>query len=125
MDFDGVDVSANHLRDVCYENSAKRGWWHDLKTGAPLERNKGEMLMLVVTEVAEAMEGSRKNLMDDHLPTRSMLEVELADAVIRIMDFAGGFGLDIGGAMKEKLAYNAVRSDHSKESRLSENGKKC
>lgn len=66
-------------------------WWHD-KEGNRLERNRGELLMLVVTELAEATEGLRKNLMDDHLPYRKMIEVELSDALIRILDFAGGFG---------------------------------
>lgn len=42
---------------------------------------------------AEAMEGERKGLMDDHLPHRPMAEVELADALIRLFDYAGGFAL--------------------------------
>lgn len=79
---------------------------------------------LVHSEVSEAMEGHRKNLMDDKLPHRSMLEVELADAVIRIMDMCGRLGLDLGGAIEEKLEYNRTREDHSIKHRLSENGKK-
>lgn len=64
-------------------------WWHDPATGEKLDRNMGEMLMLVVSELAEAMEGERKGLMDDHLPTRKMAEVEMADAYIRLLDIAG------------------------------------
>ena len=82
------------------------------------------MLCLVHPEISEAMEGHRKNLMDDKLPHRSMLEVELADAVIRICDMCGGFGLDLEGAIYEKLEYNKNRADHKIENRLSENGKK-
>ena len=70
------------------------------------------------------MEGDRKNLMDDHLPHRKMIEVELADAVIRIGDLAGKLGLDLGGAIDEKLVYNRNRADHKKENRLQEGGKK-
>ena len=70
------------------------------------------------------MEGYRKNLMDDKLPHRSMLEVELADAVIRIFDMCGGLGLDLSGAIYEKLEYNQNRLDHKIENRLKENGKK-
>lgn len=80
--------------------------------------------MLIVSEIAEAMEGERKNLMDDKLPHRRMAEVELADALIRIFDYAGGFGYDIGGAFVEKMLYNASRKDHTAEERLKENGKK-
>ena len=82
------------------------------------------MLMLVVSEVVEGLEGHRKNLMDDKLPHRPMLEVELADAVIRILDMCGGLGLDLEGAIFEKLEYNANRADHKIENRLKENGKK-
>ena len=80
--------------------------------------------MLIVSEVAEAMEGVRKDLKDDHLPERSMEEVELADTVIRIMDYAGRWGLDIGGAIMEKLEYNKNRADHKIENRKLDGGKK-
>jgi NTP pyrophosphatase (non-canonical NTP hydrolase) len=62
--------------------------------------------------------------MDDKLPHRKGLEVELADAMIRILDMAGGLGLDIGGALVEKLEYNSNRADHKPENRLKEGGKK-
>jgi NTP pyrophosphatase (non-canonical NTP hydrolase) len=86
--------------------------------------NVGEKLMLITTEVAEAMEGHRKLLMDDHLPERTMLEVELADVVIRVFDLAGGLDLDVAGAIAEKLAYNAQRADHKIENRRAVGGKK-
>jgi NTP pyrophosphatase (non-canonical NTP hydrolase) len=82
------------------------------------------MLMLIVSEVAEAMEGYRKNLNDDKLPHRSMFEVELADVLIRIFDLAGAAGLDLGGALQEKFTYNIFRSDHKRESMELPNGKK-
>jgi len=99
-------------------------WWRDLETDQPITRNVGELLMLVVSELAEGMEGHRKNLPDDKLPHRPMLEVELADAVIRIFDLAGGLDLDLGGAWREKMEYNMTREDHSREARLSKGGKK-
>lgn len=76
------------------------------------------------SELSEALEGWRKNLMDDHLPNRKMIEVELADCIIRILDTAEAEGLDIAGAMKEKFAYNQVRQDHKIENRKAANGKK-
>ena len=88
------------------------------------ERNTGELLMLCVSELAEAMEGHRKNLPDDKLPHRSMFEVELADCLIRIFDLAGARGLDLGGAFIEKMDYNARRLDHTHEQRKMPGGKK-
>tara|TARA_R110000868_G_scaffold140323_2_gene355858 strand:+ start:477 stop:827 length:351 start_codon:yes stop_codon:yes gene_type:complete len=104
-------------------NLANIKWWQDIKTGEPIKRNKGELLMLMVSEISEAMEGERKNLMDDKLPHRKMAEVELADALIRILDYCGGFGYDLQGAFEEKMAYNAVRKDHTHEARREANGK--
>lgn len=112
------------LTNLCHAASVAGGWWQDLKTGEPLERNVGELLMLIVSEIAEGMEGHRKNKMDDKLPHRPMLEVEMADAVIRIADLCGGLDLDLGGAIAEKLAFNAVRPDHKLEARMADDGKK-
>lgn len=106
----------------CHE--ANLTWWRDIETGEPITRNKGELLMLIVSEVSEAMEGERKDLPDDKLPHRRMAEVELADALIRIFDYAGGHGYDLDGAVREKLAYNAARADHKPEHRRAAGGKK-
>lgn len=112
---------------LCHHLAARSGWWTDMKTGLPFNReevNVPEKLMLIVSEVAEAMEGARKGLKDDHLPHRDMLEVELADAVIRILDLAGFLELDLAGAMVEKLSHNQNRADHKLENRRKEGGKK-
>lgn len=115
-------MNLNELAAEVHAANAK--WWHDLETGERLVRNKGEMQMLIVSEIAEAMEGCRKGLMDDHLPHRSMEEVEMADALIRILDYCAGHGLDLDGAYREKMAYNAQRADHKAEHRLQAGGKK-
>jgi len=116
--------NVNNLRDLCYKASFDAGWHTNLETGELLERNKAEMLCLIHSEISEAMEGERKGLMDDHLPDRPMAEVELADAVIRIMDYAGRWGYDIGGALVAKVLYNKNRKDHKLENRIKDGGKK-
>jgi hypothetical protein len=176
----------------CHGASFAAGWWTDIRTGEPITPNYGEKLMLVVSELSEAMEGYRKNLKDDKLPQRPMIEVELADAAIRlfdlmghlksrvdplpgawflwpegdehrcassniaerlldiavtagacrirhsgqivegmlfvavykIVDLANDLNLDLGGAIAEKLEFNANRPDHKIENRLKNDGKK-
>lgn len=110
------------------------GWWHDLKSGTDYSeecRNGtrfgkalvAEKLALIHSEVSEAMEGHRKGLMDDKLPHRPAIEVELADAVIRIADLCGALQLDLGGAIAEKMQFNASRPDHKPENRAASGGK--
>lgn len=115
------DGPLNTLAREC--RAANEQWWRDPRTGEKIQRNKGELLMLMVSEISEAMEGERKNLMDDHLPHRKMVEVELADVLIRVFDYAGEYGFDLDGAVAEKRAYNARRADHKAEARLRADGK--
>jgi hypothetical protein len=69
-----------------FEQNKEAGWWDDMN------RCIYQTLQLVNTEIAEATEGARKDLIDDHLPHRKMEEVELADALIRMLDLAGRCG---------------------------------
>ena len=74
----------NALADRVHATNVAAGWWTDLESGQSTlhTRNVPEMLMLIVSEISEALEAVRKNLMDDKLPHRPGLTVELADAVI-------------------------------------------
>ena len=121
-----AESGAYALTELCHGLAKHSGWWDEYKT-IPDEYKLlwiSTKLMLCVSEIVEGFEGARKDLMDDHLPHRKMLEVELADAIIRIFDLAGGLGLDVAGAIVEKLAYNQRRADHKRENRAAEGGKK-
>lgn len=118
-----LKIAGAVLTEQCHGAALAAGWWHDLKTGELKDFNIGEKLMLIVSEVAEGMEGARKGLFDDHVPSRTMLEMELVDAVIRIFDLAGRMGFDMGSAIALKMDYNANRADHKPAARLAENGK--
>ena len=114
-------MNLNELSKAVHTANAK--WWQDVNSGQPIKRNKGELLALIHSEISEALEGERKNLMDDKLPHRKMAEVELVDALIRILDYAAGFGYDLQGAFDEKMAFNAQREDHKHEARRIAGGK--
>lgn len=129
-----VETAGELLQDECHMASWTAGWWHDLKSGTDYSeecRNGtrfgkalvAEKLALIHSEVSEAMEGHRKGLMDDKLPHRPAIEVELADAVIRIADLCGALQLDLGGAIAEKMQFNASRLDHKPENRAASGGK--
>ena len=91
-------------RDV-HEMAREKGWWDE-------ERNDGEVLMLVVSELAETCEALRRgNPPAEHIAASgfSHVEEELADVVIRLMDWAEARGYDVGGAVLAKVAFNATR----------------
>lgn len=77
----------NGLGQTIYNQNKEVGWWDDP------DRCLFTCLQLISTEIAEATEGDRKNLMDDHLPEHKMEEVELADALIRTLDFGAHLGI--------------------------------
>lgn len=111
---------------LCHLLARYSGWWQK-PDGTPIDPNDpnvfGTKIALIHSEVSEALEGGRKGKMDDHLPERKGVEVELADAVIRIFDTAGAMQLDLAGAILEKLAYNQQRADHKLENRAKAGGK--
>lgn len=127
-DLAAVGIYGKDMQDICHHLARNAGWWTDLGTGELLTAQEvqklvPEKLLLIHSEVSEACEAHRKNLMDDKLPDRHGVEVELADAVIRIFDLAGAMGFDIGAAMAAKLNYNATRKDHTLAHRRSAGGK--
>src|SRR5271157_249593 len=82
-----IKEGLNTLSKLCRAEADK--WYHSPSTGELLFLNHGERFALIHSEISEAMESHRKDLMDDKLPHRKGVEVELADALIRIFDYAG------------------------------------
>ncbi len=98
-------VSAwNDLQKEIHDNAKEKGWWEK-------ERNDGELLALIHSEISEALEGLRAgNPPDDKVPQHSSAAVELADAIVRIMDMAQARGWDVAQALVDKVAYNKTRA---------------
>lgn len=119
-----MDLKETALR--IYQNNKAKGFWDK-------ERNVGEMLMLVVSELSEALEADREgkfanikgfqvdqgNWQDEDDPIRykmdfersikNSFEDEIADAVIRLMDISIGLGIDLEWHIKAKMKYNSMR----------------
>ncbi len=95
---------------ACHQASSMaedKGFWSG---EAPKLTKQAEKIALMHSELSEALEALRHgNPPDKHCPQFSSLEVELADVLIRLMDFAGHYRLDVGGAAKAKLQVNASR----------------
>ncbi len=56
-------IGINGCVKDCHEAAVKGGWWHDAE-GKKKDRNVGELLCLIHSEISEAMEGARKGLME-------------------------------------------------------------
>lgn len=109
---------------LLHATAVNSGWYKDPQTGQTIQRNFGEMVALMHSELSEALEAHRKNLMDDKLPHRNGIEVEFADCIIRILDTAEALGLDVAAAIIEKNRYNQQRKDHQLSERAKQGGKK-
>ena len=89
------DLTIKQWCELCHSIAKEKGFWEK-------ERNIGEALMLIVTELAEAMEGYRHQ-------DQANFKEELADTFIRLFDLCGGLGIDIEAEIKKKAEKNKSR----------------
>lgn len=116
----GLNISAKTI----HENNKEKGFWNK-------EQNVGELLMLVTSELGEALEAHRHGTFADEshyqkeldgnegnpdafqmafaLHIKDTFEDEIADAVIRLLDLSAGLGIDIEWHINQKVRYNKTR----------------
>lgn len=103
------DMVANGFWDQCYIQ-ADKGHGNVDQEFDPGLRNTGEAIALMHSELSEALEADRKNILQsEHIPTFTGLEEELADVIIRIMDYAQANELRIPEAILAKCEFNRTR----------------
>lgn len=97
----------NELTQQIHQNAVEHGWWDEPRTF-------GEIIALCHSELSEALEEYRNR----RLPTEVYIgnngkpegiPIELADAIIRILDYCGYAGIDIDAAISQKHEYNKSR----------------
>jgi len=108
-------MTLNEMAADRFREYRAAGWQND---------NPGELIALIHSELSEMLQAERTGERDKHLPHRLAAEVECADALTRLLIYAGFRGFDLDGAMAEKRAYNATRADHKLEARAAKGGKK-
>ena len=112
----------NELSKQIHENNKRKGFYED-------EKNIGEMLALIHSEVSEALEADRKDKwcadlslswaestnddphFKDHYEEtiKGTFQDELADIMIRVMDLAQFKGIDLEAHIQVKMKYNSMR----------------
>jgi NTP pyrophosphatase (non-canonical NTP hydrolase) len=88
-------LNIKQLIKLCHKIAREKGFWDS-------ERNVGEMLMLIVTELAEAMEAYRKQ-------DKENFNEEIADTFIRLFDLSGGLKIDVEKEIMKKMNKNKNR----------------
>lgn len=121
-------MELNKLASQVYADNAAKGFWDDSSKDVKDKKDVALKLMLITSELGEAMESHRKGkfadidiyehemevfpaMYNDNFENRikDTFEDEVVDALIRILDMAGGYGIDLDFHVEKKLMYNRSR----------------
>jgi NTP pyrophosphatase (non-canonical NTP hydrolase) len=137
-------MSINKMVNDCHKNSKGKGFWDDTflipekmaksdifsgqEISMVMSAFKSRFLMLIVSELGEAIESDRKGKFADMESYEQAMKIkefskdkvfekyikdtfqdEIADVFIRLFDFCGGFNIDIEKFIDLKRKYNSNR----------------
>ena len=98
-----IQIVVNQLAEEIHQTAIDHGWWE-------YDRDPLHIMMLIVTELAEAAEGYKQgNPNDSHLPEYPSIDVEIIDVIIRCLDYLGHRGTPAGNVLIAKMNYNKQR----------------
>lgn len=91
------------MQHAVHQNAVEHGWWDE-------PREDGTCIALMHSELSECVEALRKgDFPDKHCAPMGNAVVELADVVIRIMDFCERKKWNLGKAIIAKHEANKAR----------------
>ena len=109
---------------MSHQTSLQAGWYNNPQTGEKVKRNFGEVIALMHSEISEALEADRKDLVSEKIPGLDARAEEFADCILRILDTCQALEIDVATALILKNRYNKRRLDHKLENRAAPGGKK-
>lgn len=121
-------IELNKLAAKVFQGNKEKGFWDDSSKDVKDKKDVALKLMLITSELGEAMEAHRKGYFAEKIAFNNAIqekpeefkdffeddikdtfEDEIADALIRILDMCGGYNIDIDFHVENKLKYNATR----------------
>lgn len=94
-------MTISELQDICHDIAVNSGWWEE-------DRNDGECIALMHSELSEALEALREPWTPENDPMINV-SIEFADVIIRILEYCGARGIDMEAALLRKIEINRDR----------------
>ena len=95
-------TTVRDLQERACRCAEAHGWWDD-------PPNEATSIALMHSELSEALEAIRKPPETQHVPGLDPVAEEMADVVIRVLDYCAHHGIDLQDAILRKMEFNELR----------------